>query len=75
MELGLASAVIGITLMASVSAFVLTGPRLATATVLQVGWALVLLWTASLETILLRALLLPYRRHEACLKWQPTTRI
>ena len=72
------SVAIGITLMASVSAFVLTGPRLAAAmaqagqfpaiagrisaagapvaaTLLQVGWALVLLWTASFETILLYA--------------------
>ncbi len=67
---------IGLTLMASVSAYVLTGPRIlmamasagqfpefagqvthrgapVVATVLQVGWALVLLWTASFEPILL----------------------
>ena len=66
---------IGLTLLASVSAYVLTGPRVAAAmaragqfpalagresragapvaaTLLQAGWALVLLWTASFETIL-----------------------
>jgi APA family basic amino acid/polyamine antiporter len=69
---------IGLTLLASVSANVLTGPRVAAAmaragqfpaaagrisvggapvvaTVLQVSWALVLLWTASFETILVYA--------------------
>ena len=68
----------GFTLLASVSAYVLTGPRLAAAmadagqfpaaagrvstegapvvaTALQAGWALVLLWTASFEAILLYA--------------------
>ena len=70
------SVAIGLTLMASVSAYVLTGPRIlmamasarqfpefagqvthrgapVIATVLQAGWALVLLWTASFEPILL----------------------
>lgn len=69
---------IGITLLASVSAYVLTGPRLLAAmaqagqfpaiagrisgqgapviaTTMQVTWALVLLWTASFEVILLYA--------------------
>ncbi len=69
---------IGLTLMASVSAYVLTGPRVlmamarrgsspaspggcrargapVLATVLQVAWALVLLWTAAFEPILLYA--------------------
>ena len=69
------SVAIGLTLMASVSAYVLTGPRILMAmaaagqfpawagrvsdrgapiraTVAQVGWALILLWTASFETIL-----------------------
>jgi APA family basic amino acid/polyamine antiporter len=69
---------IGLTLLASVSAYLLTGPRVAAAmarvghfpaaagrlsgggapvvaTALQVGWALVLLWTASFETILIYA--------------------
>jgi basic amino acid/polyamine antiporter, APA family len=72
------SLAIGLTLMASVSALVLTGPRVAAAmaragqfpalagresrsgapvaaTILQAGWAVVLLWTASFETILLYA--------------------
>lgn len=72
------SVAVGITLLASVSAYVLTGPRVAAAmanagqfpavagrasaagvpvvaTVLQAAWALVLLWTASFETILLYA--------------------
>lgn len=70
------SVAIGLTLLASVSAYILTGPRVAyamaragqfpevagrlsargapvIATVLQVGWSLVLLWTASFERILL----------------------
>jgi APA family basic amino acid/polyamine antiporter len=70
------SVAIGLTLLASVSAYVLTGPRLAhamaragqfpaaasrvtargapaVATVLQAGWSLVLIWTASFERILL----------------------
>jgi APA family basic amino acid/polyamine antiporter len=69
---------IGLTLLASVSACLLTGPRVAAAmadagqfpaaagrisaggapvvaTLLQAGWALVLLWTASFETILVYA--------------------
>ena len=69
------SVAIGLTLMASVSAYVLTGPRVlvamaaagqfpgfvawitrrgapAVATGLQVGWALILLWTAAFEPIL-----------------------
>jgi basic amino acid/polyamine antiporter, APA family len=69
---------VGLTLLASVSAYVLTGPRVAAAmaeagqfpavagrvsargapvvaTALQAGWALVLLWTASFESILLYA--------------------
>ncbi len=69
---------IGLTLIASVSAYVLTGPRVlmamavanqfpafagrvnrggapVVATALQVAWALVLLWTASFEPILLYA--------------------
>lgn len=69
---------IGLTLAASVSAYVLTGPRVAAAmararqfpavaarespagapvaaTVIQAAWALVLLWTASFETILVYA--------------------
>ena len=69
------SVAIGLTLLASVSAYVLTGPRVAyamaragqfpaiagwlsargspvVATALQVTWALVLLWTASFEPIL-----------------------
>ena len=72
------SVAVGVTLLASVSAYVLTGPRVAAAmanagqfpaaagrvssagvpvvaTVLQAAWALVLLWTASFETILLYA--------------------
>jgi basic amino acid/polyamine antiporter, APA family len=72
------SLAIGLTLLASVSAYVLTGPRVAfamaraaqfpaiagrlsangspvVATVLQVAWALVLLWTAAFEPILLYA--------------------
>ncbi|MBM4021800.1 MAG: amino acid permease [Planctomycetes bacterium] len=72
------SVAVGLTLLASVSAYVLTGPRVAAAmaragqfpalagrlsadgtpvaaTLLQAGWALVLLWTASFETILLYA--------------------
>jgi APA family basic amino acid/polyamine antiporter len=72
------SVAVGITLLASVSAYVLTGPRVVAAmaaagqfpavagrissagvpvvaTVLQTGWALVLLWTASFEAILLYA--------------------
>ena len=72
------SVAIGLTLMASVSAYVLTGPRVLMAmaaagqfpawagvvsprgapiraTAAQVGWALVLLWTASFEPILLYA--------------------
>jgi len=72
------SVAIGLTLLASVSAYVLTGPRVAmamaragqfpalaggesrtgapvAATLLQAGWALVLLWTASFETILMYA--------------------
>ena len=70
------SIAIGLTLLASVSAYILTGPRVAQAmahagqfpeiagrvssrvapviaTVLQVAWSLVLLWTASFERILL----------------------
>jgi APA family basic amino acid/polyamine antiporter len=70
------SAAIGLTLLASVSAYILTGPRVAyamaragqfpavaghlsargaptTATLIQVGWSLVLLWTASFERILI----------------------
>jgi len=71
------SVAIGLTLLASLSAYVLTGPRVAyamaragqfpaiagqlssrwgtpaIATCLQVAWALVLLWTASFEPILL----------------------
>jgi APA family basic amino acid/polyamine antiporter len=70
------SVAIGLTLLASVSAYVLTGPRVVyamahasqfpaiagrlsakgspiVATVLQVAWSLVLLWTASFERILL----------------------
>ena len=70
------SVAIGLTLLASVSAYILTGPRVAyamaragqfpeiagrlsargtpvIATVLQIAWALVLLWTASFERILL----------------------
>ncbi len=70
------SVAIGLTLLASLSAYVLTGPRVAyamahagqfpalagrltrrsgtpaIATVLQVGWSLVLLWTGHFETIL-----------------------
>jgi len=69
------SVAIGLTLLASVSAYVLTGPRVAVAmaragqfpaaasretqagapviaTLLQAGWAILLLWTASFETIL-----------------------
>lgn len=72
------SVAVGFTLLASVSAYVLTGPRVAAAmanagqfpavagrvsstgvpvvaTVLQAAWALVLLWTASFEAILLYA--------------------
>lgn len=72
------SVAIGLTLVASVSAYVLTGPRVVAAmaqaghfpslagrvtaqgspvvaTALQVVWALVLLWTASFEVILLYA--------------------
>ena len=72
------SVALGFTLLASVSAYVLTGPRVAAAmadagqfpavagrvssggapvvaTVLQAGWALVLLWSASFEAILLYA--------------------
>ncbi len=72
------SIAIGMTLVASVSAYVLTGPRVvaamaqagqfpaiagrvtphgapAIATAMQVAWALVLLWTASFEVILLYA--------------------
>ncbi len=72
------SVAIGMTLVASVSAYVLTGPRVAAAmaraghfpaiagrvtpqgapaiaTAMQVAWALVLLWTASFEVILLYA--------------------
>lgn len=72
------SVAVGVTLLASVSAYVLTGPRVAAAmadagqfpaaagrvsaggapvvaTALQAGWALVLLWTASFESILLYA--------------------
>jgi APA family basic amino acid/polyamine antiporter len=72
------SVAVGITLLASVSAYVLTGPRVVAAmaaagqfpavagrissagvpvvaTVLQTGWALVLVWTASFEAILLYA--------------------
>lgn len=70
------SAAIGLTLLASVSAYILTGPRViyamaragqfpaiagrlsargapVIATVLQVAWSLILLWTASFEWILL----------------------
>src|SRR5271157_302029 len=71
------SIVIGLALMASLSAYILTGPRVsyamaqaghfpaiagrltrrsrtpAVATALQVGWALVLLWTGSFESILI----------------------
>jgi basic amino acid/polyamine antiporter, APA family len=70
------SVAIGLTLLASVSAYILTGPRVAyamaragqfpevagrlsardapaIATAMQVAWALVLLWTASFERILL----------------------
>jgi APA family basic amino acid/polyamine antiporter len=70
------SVAIGLTLLASVSAYILTGPRVAyamaragqfpevagrlsargtpaVATAWQVGWSLVLLWTASFERILL----------------------
>ncbi len=69
------SVAIGLTLLASLSAFILTGPRVAyamaragqfppiagrlsrsgtpaVATGLQIGWALVLLWTGSFENIL-----------------------
>jgi APA family basic amino acid/polyamine antiporter len=72
------SVAVGLTLLASVSAYVLTGPRVAAAmavagqfpaaagrlsaagvpvvaTVVQAAWALVLLWTASFEVILLYA--------------------
>jgi basic amino acid/polyamine antiporter, APA family len=72
------SVAIGLTLLASVSAYVLTGPRVAAAmaragqfpalagresdsgapvvaTLLQSAWAIVLLWTASFETILMYA--------------------
>jgi APA family basic amino acid/polyamine antiporter len=72
------SVAVGLTLLASVSAYVLTGPRVAAAmaaagqfpaaagrlsaagvpvvaTVVQAAWALVLLWTASFEAILLYA--------------------
>ena len=72
------SVAIGLTLLASVSAYVLTGPRVAVAmahagqfpsiagrvtkrgapvvaTALQVGWALVLLWTASFERLVVYA--------------------
>jgi basic amino acid/polyamine antiporter, APA family len=72
------SVAIGLTLFASVSAYVLTGPRVAAAmaragqfpalagresdsgapvvaTLLQSAWAIVLLWTASFETILMYA--------------------
>ncbi len=72
------SLAIGLTLLASVSAYVLTGPRVAAAmaragqfpalagresdsgapviaTLLQSAWAIVLLWTASFETILMYA--------------------
>jgi APA family basic amino acid/polyamine antiporter len=73
------SVAIGLTLLASVSAYVLTGPRIVyamaragqfpaiaarlsprretpvVATVLQVGWALVLLWAAPFEKILVYA--------------------
>jgi APA family basic amino acid/polyamine antiporter len=72
------SVAVGVTLLASVSAYVLTGPRVAAAmavagqfpaaagrlsaagvpvvaTVVQAAWALVLLWTASFEAILLYA--------------------
>jgi len=72
------SVAIGLTLLASVSAYVLTGPRVAAAmaraehfpavagretaagapviaTLLQTGWAILLLWTASFETILMYA--------------------
>ncbi len=70
------SVAVGLTLLASVSAYILTGPRVAyamakagqfpeiagrlssrdtpvIATALQIGWSLVLLWTASFERILL----------------------
>ena len=69
------SVAIGLTLLASVSAYLMTGPRVAAAmaragqfpavaggasssgapvvaTLLQAGWAVVLLWTASFETLL-----------------------
>lgn len=72
------SVAIGLTLLASVSAYLLTGPRVAAAmaragqfpavaggqsragapvaaTLLQAGWAVVLLWTASFETLLMYA--------------------
>lgn len=73
------SVAIGLTLLASLSAYVLTGPRVAfamaraghfpavagrlsarsqapvAATVMQVTWALVLLWTGSFESILIYA--------------------
>jgi APA family basic amino acid/polyamine antiporter len=68
------SVAVGLTLLASVSAYVFTGPRMAVAgqfpaaagrlsaagvpvvaTVVQAAWALVLLWTASFEVILLYA--------------------
>lgn len=72
------SVAIGLTLLASVSAYVLTGPRVAfamaragqfpevagrlsargmpaVATALQVGWSLVLLWTATFESLLVYA--------------------
>jgi APA family basic amino acid/polyamine antiporter len=72
------SVAIGLTLLASVSAYVLTGPRVAAAmaragqfpamagretragapviaTLLQAGWAILLLWTASFEAILMYA--------------------
>jgi APA family basic amino acid/polyamine antiporter len=73
------SIAVGVTLLASLSAYVLTGPRVAyamaraghfpavagrltahsrtpaIATALQVGWALVLLWTGSFESILIYA--------------------
>ncbi len=73
------SIAIGLTLLASLSAYVLTGPRVAyamaraghfpaiagrltgrsrtpaVATALQVGWALVLLWTGSFESIVIYA--------------------
>ena len=73
------SIAIGVTLLASLSAYVLTGPRVAyamaraghfpaiagrltarsrtpaVATLLQVAWALVLLWTGSFESIVIYA--------------------